>query len=96
MPDSYELCVCYKFVKHSEGMGRFARFLDKSRYIDFFVFSLFFVLFYIEVSGSVVKNYHTFKVPKSATTSGAGGMRMALGRGRGHLCWWPLIFKFWD
>jgi hypothetical protein len=44
-------------------MGRFARFLDKSRYIDFFVFSLFFVLFYIEVSSSVVKNYHTFKVP---------------------------------
>ena len=25
------------------------------------------------------------------TTSGAGGMRMAPGRGRGHLCWWPLI-----
>ena len=21
------------------------------------------------------------------------GMRMAPGRGRGHLCWWPLIFK---
>ena len=29
---------------------------------------------------------------KSATTSRAGGMRMAPGRGRGHLCWWPLIF----
>jgi len=28
---------------------------------------------------------------KSATTSRAGGMRMAPGRGRGHLCWWPLI-----
>lgn len=69
MPDSYELCDCYKFVKHSEGMGRFARFLDKSRYIDFFVFSLFFVLFYIEVSGSVVKNYHTFKGPKGPNWS---------------------------
>jgi hypothetical protein len=23
----------------------------------------------------------------------AGGMRMAPGRGRGHLCWEPLIFK---
>ncbi|MGB9441569.1 MAG: hypothetical protein WCB15_26760 [Desulfobacterales bacterium] len=21
-------------------------------------------------------------------------MRMAPGKGRGHLCWWPLIFKF--
>ena len=21
-------------------------------------------------------------------------MRMAPGRGRGHFCWWPLIFKF--
>jgi hypothetical protein len=30
---------------------------------------------------------------ESATTSKAGGMRMAPGRGRGHLCWWPLIFK---
>ena len=30
---------------------------------------------------------------KSATTSRAGGMRMAPGRGRSHLCWWPLIFK---
>ena len=30
---------------------------------------------------------------KSATTSRAGGMRMAPGRGRCHLCWWPLIFK---
>jgi hypothetical protein len=30
---------------------------------------------------------------KSATTSRDGGMRMAPGRGRGHLCWWPLIFK---
>ena len=68
MPDSYELCVCYKFVKHSEGMERFARFLDKSRYIDFFVFSLFFVLFYIEVSGSVVKNYHTLKGPNWTLT----------------------------
>jgi len=29
---------------------------------------------------------------KSATTSRAGGMRMAPGRGRGHLCRWPLIF----
>ena len=31
---------------------------------------------------------------ESATTSRAGGMRMAPGRARGHLCWWPLIFKF--
>jgi len=30
---------------------------------------------------------------ESATTSRAGGMRMAPGRGRGHLCWGPLIFK---
>jgi hypothetical protein len=30
---------------------------------------------------------------QSATTSRAGGMRMAPGRGQGHLCWWPLIFK---
>jgi hypothetical protein len=30
---------------------------------------------------------------QSATTSRAGGMRMAPGRGRAHLCWWPLIFK---
>jgi hypothetical protein len=30
---------------------------------------------------------------KSATTSRAGGMRMAPGRGRGHLCWGTLIFK---
>ena len=30
---------------------------------------------------------------KSATTSRTGGMRMAPGRGRGHLCWRPLIFK---
>ena len=30
---------------------------------------------------------------KSATTSRAGGMRMAPGKGRDHLCWWPLIFK---
>jgi hypothetical protein len=28
---------------------------------------------------------------QSATTSRAGGMRMAPGRGRGHLCWGPLI-----
>jgi hypothetical protein len=33
------------------------------------------------------------KPEKSATTSRAGGMRMASGRGPGHLCWWPLIFK---
>ena len=32
-------------------------------------------------------------IHESATTSRAGGMRMASGRGRGHLCWWPLIFK---
>jgi len=32
-----------------------------------------------------------YTVDKSATTSRAGGMRMAPGRGRGHLCWWPLI-----
>ena len=32
-------------------------------------------------------------VVKSATTSRAGDMRMAPVRGRGHLCWWPLIFK---
>ena len=32
-------------------------------------------------------------MPKSATTSRAGGMRVAPRRGRGHLCWWPLIFK---
>ena len=32
-------------------------------------------------------------IQKSATTSRAGGMRMAPGRGRCHLCWWPLIFK---
>ena len=31
-------------------------------------------------------------VGQSATTSRAGGMRMAPGRGRGHLCWWPLIY----
>ena len=31
---------------------------------------------------------------QSATTSKAGGMKMAPGRGRGHLRWWPLIFKF--
>ena len=30
---------------------------------------------------------------KSTTTSRVGGMRMALGKGRGHFCWWPLIFK---
>jgi hypothetical protein len=30
---------------------------------------------------------------KSATTSRAGSMRMAPGRGSGHLCWWSLIFK---
>jgi len=30
---------------------------------------------------------------ESATTSRAGGMRMAPGRGRSHLCWWPLISK---
>jgi hypothetical protein len=30
---------------------------------------------------------------KSATTSRAGGMRMAPERGRGHLCWCSLIFK---
>ena len=29
---------------------------------------------------------------KSAATSRAGGIRMAPGRGRGHLCWSPLIF----
>jgi len=33
------------------------------------------------------------KQDKSATTSRAEGMRMAPGRGRGHLCWWALIFK---
>jgi hypothetical protein len=33
------------------------------------------------------------KNKQSATTSRAGGMRMAPGRGRGHLCWLPLIFK---
>jgi len=32
-------------------------------------------------------------VTESATTSRAGGMRMAPGRGRDHLCWGPLIFK---
>ena len=31
--------------------------------------------------------------PKSAATTRAGGMRMAPGKGRGHLCWGPLIFK---
>jgi hypothetical protein len=30
---------------------------------------------------------------KSATTSRAGIMRMASGRGLGQLCWWPLIYK---
>ena len=35
-----------------------------------------------------------FVRPQLATTSRAGGMRMAPGRGRGHLCWWSLIFKF--
>ena len=32
---------------------------------------------------------------QSATTSRAGGMRMAPGRGQGHLCWWPLIICPW-
>jgi hypothetical protein len=30
---------------------------------------------------------------ESATTSRAGGMRMAPERSQGHLCWWSLIFK---
>jgi hypothetical protein len=30
---------------------------------------------------------------ESATTSRAGGMRMAPERGRSHLCWWTLILK---
>jgi hypothetical protein len=29
---------------------------------------------------------------KSATTSRTGGMRMAPGRGRDHLCWCPLNY----
>ena len=39
-------------------MEHFTRIFDKRRYIDFFVFSLFFVLFHIGVRGSVVKSYH--------------------------------------
>jgi hypothetical protein len=41
----------------------------------------------------LVRRRIEYYLPKSATTSRAGGMRMAPGRGRGHLCWWPLIFK---
>jgi hypothetical protein len=37
----------------------------------------------------IYRNY----MQKSEATSRAGGMRMAPGRGRSHLCWWPLIFK---
>jgi hypothetical protein len=33
------------------------------------------------------------RIDESATTRRAGGMRMAPGRGRGHLCWWSLIVK---
>ena len=42
-----------------------------------------------------VERAHVIKdlYEKSATTSGTGGMRMAPGRDRGHLCWWSLIFK---
>jgi len=32
-------------------------------------------------------------IAKSATTSRAGSLRMAPGRGRSHLCWGSLIFK---
>ncbi len=32
-------------------------------------------------------------VAQSATTSKATGMRIVPGKGRGHLCLWPLIFK---
>jgi hypothetical protein len=34
------------------------------------------------------------RMHESATTSRAGGMRMAPGRGRDRLCWWPLILIF--
>ena len=37
--------------------------------------------------------FELFRSVQSATTSRDGGMRMTPGRGRGHLCWWPLIFK---
>ena len=40
-----------------------------------------------------VPQIKTASMVKSATSSRAEGMRMAPGRGRGHLCWWPLIFK---
>ena len=43
--------------------------------------------------GVARKGTHSgYRTAQSATTSKAGGMRMAPGRGRGHLCWWSLIF----
>jgi flavin reductase (DIM6/NTAB) family NADH-FMN oxidoreductase RutF len=42
---------------------------------------------------SIGKKYKAYaNSGESATTSRAGGMRMAPGRGRGHPCWWPLIY----
>jgi len=53
-------------------------------------------------AGTFVQNVHNFIMvagswifePKaqSATTGRAGGMRMAPGKGPGHLCWGPLIY----
>jgi hypothetical protein len=37
------------------------------------------------------KRHVAIEQRKSAATNGAGGVRMAPGRGLGHLCWWPLI-----